>query len=130
MSNRVDWVNAVLVLTGLLTLGCARWAESIGLYPDADACSYAPRDCQTHWLLCSALCIQTTDGVALPMDGRPLALDEKCDWYAKGARRHCADLRRVPFETAICADYIEGWCEWETKCMPRPASCAMAAKGE
>ncbi len=111
------------VVGALVMTGCKppeAWLDELNLYPDAPTCSYATRDCQTHWLLCSALCERTTDGVSFPRGSRPQRADKRCASYRKGARRICADVRGESFESAICADYEEGWCEWEVECLPRP----------
>lgn len=117
------------VIIGALAVGLSAckppetWLDELNLYPAAPTCSYATRDCQTHWILCSALCERTTDGISLPRGSRPQLEDERCASYRNGARRICADVRGESLESAICTDYEEGWCEWEVECLVRPARC-------
>lgn len=112
------------VVPWLVLLLCAcqppPFAEDLYLLPDTATCSHAGRDCQTHWLICAGACTHTAAG---PLPDRALKLNEVCTAYAAGLRWHCADVRGETWDTAICADYQEGWCVWETECNPRPASC-------
>ena len=105
-----------LLLAALMVAACAPryWGDALNLQFDVATCSYAGRDCQTHWLICAGQC-QNPD--------RALELDEVCRTYRKGHRYPCADVRGETFEAAICADWREGWCDWEVTCMPRPANC-------
>jgi hypothetical protein len=115
---------ALVLFALLLTVSCRPlapryWLDALNLQLDAETCSYAGRDCQTHWLICAGQCEKPN---------RAIELHEVCRNYRKGHRYPCADVRGETFEAAICADWEEGWCDWEVSCMPRPVSCGGKAE--
>lgn len=120
------WTLAALLLILFLSASCkplaARyWLDGLNLQPDVATCSYAARDCQMHWFICAGQC-ENPDRAIKPGD--------VCRNYRKGHRYPCADVRGETFEAAICADWEEGWCDWEVSCMPRPVSCGGRATGK
>ena len=123
---RLVKLTFLVALVGIATVtapSCIPFLEATNTYPDAEPCSYAVRTCQMHWLLCSGRCEVTTTGVRLDGYDRIQRRGELCDRYQVDARRDCADVREVSFEAALCADWREGWCDWEYGCDPRPEGC-------